>query len=156
MLIFLNLFVAIILEGYIEIIQKEDKGIFSLESTEAFRDVWSHYDENATGNIYVSKFKNFMFELGRDYPRIGWDETKFSKNKVAIKKRIDRLNLKTIKMRGIPRFEYNNVLECLARDALIRATMETQMGKDYDIDDEDNINKEQEIKLDLNKAKDNE
>jgi len=34
--------------------------------------------------------------------------------------------------------------------------METQMGKDYDIDDEDNINKEQEIKLDLNKAKDNE
>ena len=65
-----------------------------------------------------------MFELGKDYPRIGWDEEKLSKNKYAIRKRIDRLNLKTINIRNKPRFEYNKVLECLARDAFIRATME--------------------------------
>ena len=39
--------------------------------SEHFRDVWSKYDQDATGLIKVEDFPKFMVKLG---PPLGWDE----------------------------------------------------------------------------------
>jgi len=69
-LIFLNLFIAIIMNGYFETREKENQ-VINQEILSLFRDTWSVFDPDATGKIKVSYFPDFMFMLG---PGLGWDD----------------------------------------------------------------------------------
>ena len=69
-LIFMNLFIAIILEGYQETLT-QNKKLFNSTKSEEFRHVWSIYDKDATGYIYKRNFIKFMLRLGTP---IGWDQ----------------------------------------------------------------------------------
>ncbi len=68
-LIFLNLFVAIILEGYFDTNQK-DKGIVNADIQYHFKQCWAKYDPFATGFMSKDNLKSFLFNLG---PPLGWD-----------------------------------------------------------------------------------
>ena len=63
-LVFLNLFVAIILEGFNDINAK-DKQILNDDSVERFRQVWSTLDPKGTGFIEVPKLKILLTLLGK-------------------------------------------------------------------------------------------
>lgn len=39
---------------------------------EKFREVWSHYDKNATGFIMIEDLPEMLLELG---PPLGWDSS---------------------------------------------------------------------------------
>eukprot|EP00347_Sterkiella_histriomuscorum_P011811 403371009 len=69
-LIFLNLFIAIILQGYEDTQQKESK-LFNQECLDNFRNAWSKFDPTATTFIKISQLKEFLLELGKP---LGWDE----------------------------------------------------------------------------------
>lgn len=67
-MVFINLFVAIIIEGFDETIS-ENKDSFNLQTHERVRNIWSIYDPFASGYIRISDFHRFMLKLG---PPIGW------------------------------------------------------------------------------------
>ena len=61
-LIFLNLFIAIILQVFNTTSQKSNL-IINEESLEDFADKWSKYDPNATGFILIENFRILIEEL---------------------------------------------------------------------------------------------
>ena len=71
-LLFLNLFIAIIINGYLDTLAEEEdinaSGL-SFENTERFIHIWSVLDPNATGQLPKSKFDDFMYKLGEP---LGW------------------------------------------------------------------------------------
>ena len=70
-LVFINIFIAIIIQAYEDTSEKSHK-VFNEEMCERFRDVWSHYDRNATGFILIENLPDFMIELGEP---LGWDSS---------------------------------------------------------------------------------
>lgn len=70
-LIFLNLFIAIILQKYTET-QDNRETVFNPELSENFRDTWAQYDPDATGFLPITRLKSFLFALGAP---LGWDES---------------------------------------------------------------------------------
>ena len=68
-LIFLNLFIAIILQGFDDTNAKEQR-LFKLETLEKFRDAWAKFDPEATTYIKIFKLPDLLFELGKP---LGWD-----------------------------------------------------------------------------------
>jgi len=75
-LIFLNLFIAIIVDGYRSSVERNKK-MFNSEMKEKFREAWSKYDQDATGFMKIKKFPKMMLTLGGKF---GWDES-FKKDK---------------------------------------------------------------------------
>lgn len=67
-LVFINLFVAIILQGYFSNIQK-DKGQKVFQNIEKFKTVWSKYDRRGTGVIANEDLPNLLLMLGKP---LGW------------------------------------------------------------------------------------
>ena len=116
-LVFLNLFVAIILEGFSDTYQK-DKKLFNLETTEYFRDVWSRFDPNATCFIRTKDFAKLMLALGAP---IGWDES-FKRDKVKQKLFIKELRLQSYN--GYTKYQFINVLENLALNMIVNKEVE--------------------------------
>ena len=55
----MNLFIAIILDSYEETNERNSK-MFNSDLKENFREVWSYYDQEATGYLKISDFPNFM------------------------------------------------------------------------------------------------
>jgi len=70
-LVFLNLFVAIILNGYFET-RDQQSAELNADIFEGFKDAWSKFDHDATGLIETSQFTDLMFEIGKP---LGWDES---------------------------------------------------------------------------------
>ena len=70
-LIFLNLFIAIIIDQYQQTVERNQQ-MFDSEIKEQFRDVWSKFDQDAISFIKVEDFPEFMFALP---PPLGWDES---------------------------------------------------------------------------------
>ena len=71
LLIFINIFIAIIIQSYEYTSEKSHK-VFDEQSCKRFREVWSHYDKNATGFIMIEDLPDLMLELG---PGLGWDDS---------------------------------------------------------------------------------
>jgi len=63
-LIFLNLFIAIILDGYQETRNKESRA-FNQDCLNQFREVWSEFDPEATGFMKSLQMRDFLKALGR-------------------------------------------------------------------------------------------
>lgn len=88
MLIFLNLFVAVILQGFEETDQKNSKK-FNAETTDQFRDTWARFDPNGTSFIKRQDFIKFMLALGEP---LGWDVS-FLNNPIKQKRFLKRMNI---------------------------------------------------------------
>lgn len=116
-LVFLNLFVAIILEGFDDTNQK-DKKLFNHETTEYFRDAWSRFDPNATCFIRTKDFPKLMLALGAP---IGWDES-FKQDK--IKQKLFMKELKLQSFNGYTKYQFINVLENLALNMIVNKEVE--------------------------------
>jgi len=84
----LNLFVAIILDGYSET-QNQESRIFNNDCLAHFIEVWSEFDPEATGFIKINKFHEFLTELGNP---LGF-EPAFAKINLLTKLFITNLNL---------------------------------------------------------------
>lgn len=113
----MNLFVAIILEGFADTYQK-DKKLFNHETTEYFRDVWSRFDPNATCFIRTKDFSKLMLALGTP---IGWDES-FKRDKVKQKLFIKELRLQSYNR--YTKYQFINVLENLALNMIVNKEVE--------------------------------
>lgn len=111
-LIFLNLFIAVILEGFEDTVNSENK-VFNKEKAQHFTEVWSLFDEEGTGMITITDFKDFMFALG--YP-LGWDET-FKNNKEKQDDFISELCLPTYN--NFRHFYFLDVMEAISMHLLI-------------------------------------
>ena len=70
-LIFLNLFVAIILNGYFDTRDQESHSLNG-EVLGVFKESWAKFDPDATGYIKESYFTHLMFDIGSP---MGWDES---------------------------------------------------------------------------------
>ena len=70
-LVFLNLFVAVILEAFASTISRDAKWV-DYDMIEDFRDVWSKFDPSATGFIKVKRLKQFLLKLGSP---LGWEQS---------------------------------------------------------------------------------
>jgi Ca2+-binding EF-hand superfamily protein len=51
--------------------------MFNNEVKEHFKDIWSHYDMDATGKIHKDDLIDFLFEVGDP---LGWDKQKMEKD----------------------------------------------------------------------------
>jgi hypothetical protein len=69
-LVFLNLFIAIILNGYFETRDQEGQALSSDLMT-SFKDGWAKFDQDATGIIEAKYFARLLFEIGEP---LGWGE----------------------------------------------------------------------------------
>jgi hypothetical protein len=67
-LVFLNLFVAIILDGYFRTKDQEGHELNGI-ILGVFQDHWARFDPDATGYIKVQDFGTFMFAMGSP---LGW------------------------------------------------------------------------------------
>jgi hypothetical protein len=66
--VFLNLFIAIILFGYIDT-KDQESHMMNSDMVGVFINAWSAFDPEATGYIKIHYFSDFMFELK---PPLGW------------------------------------------------------------------------------------
>ena len=64
-MVFLNLFIAIILEGFSSTSEQEEQTV-SEPQIEQFRRLWSEYDPDATGLIEVFELKDLIDDLRED------------------------------------------------------------------------------------------
>lgn len=69
-LIFLNLFIAIILDSFQET-QLKDQRLFNQESLEYFREHWANYDPQGTSFIPIYKLRDLLANLG---PPLGFSD----------------------------------------------------------------------------------
>lgn len=70
-LIFLNLFIAIILQGFEEVNQKEDM-FLNEDALNHFKNQWKKLDPNGRGFIPIGKLPSLLFGIGEP---LGYDET---------------------------------------------------------------------------------
>lgn len=75
-LIFLNLFIAIILEGFEQTSKKESSAVQD-EELDKFIKVWAKYDNEGTGIIRLIEFVPFLMDLGEP---LGFDRAKYAEN----------------------------------------------------------------------------
>jgi hypothetical protein len=81
---FLNLFIAIILDGYFHTVEMEKK-VFNEEDLVKYQRVWSDYDNQATGFIEITDLPKLLFQLNAP---MGWDssyEGNFERQQLFIK-----------------------------------------------------------------------
>lgn len=129
-LVFINLFVAIILEGFDETIV-ENKQVFNLQSHEKIRNAWSPYDPFASGFIRIKDFPRFMFRLG---PPVGWSVDLVGRHDTAKQQQLI-LDLDLATYGNHQKLQFNNVLEALMLDSLVQQELEILMcesGSGYD------------------------
>lgn len=70
-MIFMKLFMAVILQSF-KLITERDTKFMNSQLSDHFRYVWSQYDPNATSFIKCKSLPNFLIELGEP---LGWDPT---------------------------------------------------------------------------------
>lgn len=63
-LVFLNLFIAVILEGF-EMVNEQEGRTLNSELIDSVKIKWTRYDPNATGFIKMADFPAFLADLGK-------------------------------------------------------------------------------------------
>ncbi|CAK62390.1 unnamed protein product (macronuclear) [Paramecium tetraurelia] len=111
-LIMLNLFVAIIIEGFQNTSKEENAPIKKLD-VENFQQQWKDYDKNATGFMQCKYFTQFMIALPQP---LGWSKLKYSAAQQRI--RMAQLNLPVYNLNGKNMYFYHQALICAAQDFL--------------------------------------
>lgn len=67
--VFLNMFIAIILEGF-EKVQQEEKMRITDQTLEIFTECWSKYDPHGTRLIKINDLKELIKDLGKEELKI--------------------------------------------------------------------------------------
>ena len=67
----MNLFIAIILQGYYQTTEME-KQVVNSEIMRTYKDAWAKFDPEGTGFIEATNFVDMMLEFG---PPLGWDKS---------------------------------------------------------------------------------
>lgn len=104
-LIFLNLFIAIILEGF-EQTNAKVSSLLQEEDFEKFRDHWALFDNKGTGFIKMTDFSQLMLKLGEP---LGWSEEEYKDNLNKQEDFLEEMNIPT----------YNNFQDYLYWDVLL-------------------------------------
>ena len=124
-LIFLNLFIAIILQVFADVSQKEDM-FLNDQAVDDYRDKWSELDPNVclllitnqgTGLIEIDQIGDFLRKIG---PPLGWDES-YETNSRKQEDFIFFLKLPTYN--NFKHYHFHDVLNALSRLELIRLRM---------------------------------
>ena len=68
-LVFLNLFIAIILQGFDDTNDQQNRA-FNNDMAEVYIDKWANFDPNGTGFIKIYNLPLFLIDLGKP---LGWD-----------------------------------------------------------------------------------
>jgi len=88
-LIFLNLFIAIILQAFDDT-NTDNKNVFNKELMDHFRNVWAELDPDATSFIPKADLPQFLMQLG---PPLGFDES-YLENPEKREEFVEQFNLK--------------------------------------------------------------
>jgi hypothetical protein len=70
-LIYVKLFIAIILQGFQDTTEKDNRFLES-ETSDVFRDTWSKFDPDATTFMRIPNYPRFLIALGEP---MGWDSS---------------------------------------------------------------------------------
>ena len=126
-LVFLNLFIAIILDGYFEASDQTGQALTPTLTAKCL-DSWSLYDPDGTGLIPIKDFENLMFALNRP---LGWDKS-YQKDEKRQKK-----SQKMIFQQTEPEFiQFNDFLDKIILLYVIRKELEAALNKE-DFESED-------------------
>eukprot|EP00347_Sterkiella_histriomuscorum_P013361 403365010 len=106
-LIFLNLFIAIILQGF-EDTQRKENRMFNNDSLAHFRKIWSDFDPEATTFIPIAQLKPLLFKLGLP---LGFDQS-YQGSKSMQEKFIISLDLPTYN--NFQDYQFLDVLDALS------------------------------------------
>ena len=118
-LVILNIFIAIILQGYFQAMEQEKQTI-NKAVLEQYRDAWSKHDPYATGFIQVGNLINLMHDL--DAP-LGWDrKIKKSTTKQALFIKLMTLSMPTYSDRTY--YHFSDVLDNITLIYVIRKEIE--------------------------------
>lgn len=90
-LVFINLFIAIILQGFEQTSQKVHE-LISERDLEHFRDCWSHFDPRGTGFMKLADMPQLMLQLGDP---LGWKRELYENNQPLQDDYLEELNINT-------------------------------------------------------------
>ena len=106
-LIFLQLFIAVILQGYDDT-QVQEARLFNNQMNQTFRESWADYDNEATTFIDIHHLRDFLASIGSP---LGFDEY-HQQNKFLQDKFIASLDLPTYY--DFSKYQFLDVLDALS------------------------------------------
>lgn len=114
-MVFMNLFIAVVLEGFYQSHIEYDLHISENHLTQ-FKAIWKKYDPNAIGFIHINHLEDLLLNL--ESP-LGWKKMNYNHKEKLMK--VSRLNIPvySIKRIKIPIYCFYDVANALAEHALI-------------------------------------
>lgn len=125
-LIFLNLFIAIILQGFDDTNQRS-KNLFNDTHMNIFREKWSEFDVEGTSFIAIHQLPDLLTALG---PPLGWDES-YKEDEEERVMFISDLNLPIYN--GFSHYNFMDILEALSLKMMINAHKEKKKSSSTNI-----------------------
>lgn len=113
-MVFMNLFIAVVLEGFYQSHIEYDLHVSANDLAE-FQILWREYDSNALGFIYVDLLEDFLLKL--DGP-LGWKRKNYTKKERRLKISHLCIPVYSIKRVAIPLYSFYDVAKVLAEAAL--------------------------------------
>lgn len=121
-MIFLNLFIGIVLQGFSDT-NKIAAELFSKDVEETIIDKWGDEDPDASGILHKKQLFNFLFACG---PMIGMN-TVYKGNKREMERFLINLNIKPLKQPNMPdRYQFDNVYEAIALRYVVLKQIQTK------------------------------
>ncbi|CDW82939.1 voltage-gated ion channel superfamily [Stylonychia lemnae] len=114
-MIFLNLFIAIILESFENVNQQEDLKIKD-KDLDSFQKVWLPYDPKGTGFIDIQKFEDLLLELVEQKSEFIREGELLKLDSLARRHFIEELELPTYSRMSV--YHYADILHSLSKAAL--------------------------------------
>ena len=135
-MIFLNLFIAIILQGFDDT-NKRENSVLNNEAVNNFVEKWTKYDPDGKSKITVEELPNFLLDLGLP---MGFSK-KYKGRERQQDRFISKLNL--VKYDNFTKYRFNEVLEAITLRTFIYSKV---AEKNYKAEKLGNaINNEQQI-----------
>jgi hypothetical protein len=129
---FLNLFIAVILDGYFQTVVAEEQVFNSLE-LENYQTKWSNFDSEATGFIDMSELPKLLFQLGKP---LGWDKS-FKNNKESQELFVEILIDSVKTYFGAQKLQFNVVLDNLIMVNVILTELQVELkAQNLDLNDD--------------------
>lgn len=128
-LIFLNLFKAIVLNQYFDIWEELNQH-FGMNTMQKYIDTWKKYDPDATGFINKEKLKDLLWDLG--FP-LGWGSDEY-KDKEIQEATIQSYRLTLFN--DIQDYQFYDLLESLSKKMILNYSLE-EMLREHDLKQEE-------------------
>lgn len=123
----MNLFIAIILQGFEET-QKKELRLFNNDSLSKFRLIWAEFDPDASTFIPIAQLRPLLFKLG---PPIGFDKS-YEGDKASQDKFIISLDLPTYN--NFSDYQFLDVLDALSLRLMVHDHYVKQQNENQRVD----------------------